>query len=270
MLAIPTVLLTLWVAKLSARYALLPFTQLSSVFASGKKQTLVESIQLEAIKEQDVKQIAMKLQQALKQKADVLEQQVMFNQGMAHELRTPLQVMQNSVELLSTGQAEMASLPAFKRLEKAMIRMGRLSDGLLWLTSNQVFDGQTQVAETIVKTLDQLEEQCAAHGVIVQLNINTYRKVAIPEAVLALIITNLFNNVIQHGQPENEKLVWHIVANDEQLKFSNLANQASSPNLQAQHFGIGLTLVSHLAKRFNLVFGHQTVHEEFVVTLSLD
>lgn len=268
-LLVPAVFLTLWVAKLSARYALRPFTQLGETFANEQHFTGAETKRLEAIKEHDVRLIALQLQNALKQKSEVLEQQVIFNQGLAHELRTPLQVMRNSVELLSSSHQEMSGSAAFQRLEKSMNRMRRLSSGLLWLTSNQAFSSTTDVKATVTKTLLQLEEQCKAHGVLVELDLTTNYTIAMPEEVLELIIVNLFNNVVHHGKMVDAQIVWTIATNDAQLHFSNLATQQTFHDLQEQHFGIGLSLVSRLTERFGQVITYHINQQRFCVAMSL-
>ncbi len=265
-LLIPTVVLTFWVAKLSARYALKPFTQLSEVFTKDQEFTAAESKQLDAIKEQDVRLIAMELQDALQQKAQLLEQQVTFNQGLAHELRTPLQVMRNSVELMRASHQEMADSAAFRRLEKSMTRMRRLSNGLLWLTSNQVFNGSTEVQATIQSTLLQLEEQCSVHGVCVELNFDKAHMVAMPEEVLELIVFNLFNNVVHHGREVDAKIEWSISTQGNLLRFSNLASNMPK---EEQHFGIGLSLVSRLTERFGYTITHLHTRDQFCVSMSL-
>ncbi|REL29986.1 sensor histidine kinase [Thalassotalea euphylliae] len=268
-LLIPTVLLTFWVANVSARYALKPFSQLSHIFTHVEYSSQQGNELIEELKEQDVKHIALELQQALQQKAELLSQQELFNQGMAHELRTPLQVMRNSVELLTASNPDLAGTGAIQRLEKSMSRMNRLSSGLLWLTSEQSFSGATNVTKTIKQALMQLDDACKVHGISVELVLDNNYDVAMPEEVLELIIFNLFNNVVHHGKAEGTNVIWHIEAKNKRLVFSNLAAEQPEYQLQERHFGIGLALVSRLTKRFSLVAFYQTNQDKFSAIISL-
>lgn len=266
-LLIPTIILTLWVAKLSARYALKPFTQLTQLFV-GQHDVALQNSEIDTIKEQDVKHIALELQRALQQKADLLEQQMIFNQGMAHELRTPLQVMRNSVELLAEKQQGLATTPAFLRLEKSMNRMARLSNGLLWLTSEQEFSDRINVAETVNKVLLQLDDLSKAHSVTVYFEVIGSTNAAVPTEVLELIVFNLFNNVVHHGQVTQDGIDWNIELCDHELRFSNLVAAQSVLEINEQHFGIGLNLVTRLAERFDLTVSYTKNKGHFLTTLT--
>lgn len=268
-LFIPTVILTLWVAKISARYALKPFAQLSELFVTQQQDLSKQQNEIEKIQEQDVKHIALELQRALQQKAELLEQQVMFNQGMAHELRTPLQVMRNSVELLAGNQRDIVNIPAFVRLEKSMNRLSRLSNGLLWLTSEQEFVGSTNAADTINHVLTQLKALTKAHNIRINFQVHENVNVVMPSEVLELIVFNLFNNVIHHGYAGDLGIDWHIELCSKQLRFANLANKRARQEINELHFGIGLNLVSRLAERFHLSASYKTVEGSFITTLTL-
>lgn len=268
-LLIPAILLTLWVAKLSARYALIPFNQLSQLFIDSKKTTNIDESLLEKIKEQDIKEIARELQNALSQKSTLLDQQVMFNQGMAHELKTPLQVMRHSIELLNETHQELSLSPAFIRLENAMDRMQRLSNGLLWLTSEQRFEGCINVKQTIESAIASLQDLAKAHQVTIDFKVEQDFSLQMPKSVLELIVFNLFNNVVNHGKAIGGKIKWLIVVDNNEIRFANLIADNDVIEIQEQHFGIGLTLVSQLTKRFELSNAYVKQRDEFIVVLSI-
>ncbi|MBQ4863233.1 HAMP domain-containing histidine kinase [Pseudoalteromonas sp. MMG013] len=266
-LLIPSALLTYWVAHLTAKHALKPFHQLREMFLKKSSTYPLERKTFNNIQEVDVREIAEELHRALHQKAALLAQQESFNQGMAHELRTPLQVMQNSIELLAHTQNEIVSVPAFKRLGKSVQRMQRLSNALLWLTSQHTYDCHIDAAAIIRKTINSMQDLMAVHQVKTNIEVKHPCPIAMPEEVLELLVFNLFNNVVHHASAELEQRHWSILIDQTKIQFLNAIPKENVVQAN-EHFGIGLTLVTKLAQRFNIGF-HLTEHnEQFIITLS--
>jgi len=265
---IPSIFITYIVAKHAARYALKPFTVLTEIFSNSGDESSIKERVLANIKEQDVKQLASTLQDTLVQKAQLLEQQVMFNQGMAHELRTPLQVMQHSVELISSTHENLKASAAFERLQSSISRMNRLSDGMLWLTTDQEFSEMTNTEETINKCITALSELGDAHQTRIELNKIEDLELQIPNTVLELIVFNLFNNVVHHGEQSKNNTTWLVTINKDEVSFSNPVTKDANRALEVEHFGIGLTLILQLTSRFNLKTTIDDRNNYFTVTIA--
>ena len=249
---IPAMILAIWVAKVIANHAIKPFHQLSELFITSKASAAVDANTLEKIQEQDVKLIATELWLTLEQKAQMLERQLAFNQGMAHELRTPLQVMTHSVELLGHGYEELNSVMAFQRLEKSIHRMHRMCNGLLWLTSEQSHSELLNVNQALNSSLSKLKDLIDTHKIEVEMSTETQVGFVIPEEVFELITFNLLNNVVHHGRLNAGVIKWQIILTDSTVTFSNECIDQIEDKQQKERFGIGLTLVSKLAERFGL------------------
>ena len=267
---VPALLLALWVAWATSRHALKPFERLGEVFAEHQSVTAVDHAEIERIEEEDVKQIARELFNALDTKARAVEQQAAFSQGMAHELRTPLQVMTHSLELLAQTQPQLSGSAPFARLEKSITRMQRISDGLLWLTSTQVFTGSINVDEIVKDTLASLESEVLTHHVDVSIDVRQPCQLPLPEEVMALIVFNLLNNLVHHGKSSGGQLPWRIVIDKRCISFSNPSERAAQVPLQAQGFGIGLLLVEKLARRFSIGFECKAQDGWFSASLKLE
>ncbi|MCL1035884.1 HAMP domain-containing histidine kinase [Shewanella submarina] len=268
-LLIPSILLTLWVARLTARHALKPFNQLSQLFLTTDQANQLSEDKLHAIKEADVREIAQQLHDALQQKSQLLEQQMTFNQGMAHELRTPLQVMQNSLELMQQSQPELKSAPALLRLQKAINRMHRLSVGLLWITSGQTFEGRINTQTSIQAILTELQPLADAHSIAIQLHPEEELWLQMPEEVLELIVVNLFNNVISHGSHSDALSLWDINIRSNGLVFSNPYGDSAAAAQTQGHFGLGLPLVGKLSERFGYRVSTQSKQGQYVTQITL-
>ncbi|MBN7796943.1 sensor histidine kinase [Parahaliea mediterranea] len=265
---LPALLITLWVARITSKHALKPFRQLSQMFIDRQPNSTVDAAQLNQIREQDVKQIACELLNALEQKAEVLEQQVAFSQGMAHELRTPLQVMTHSLELLGQTHDGLPTTSAFTRLTNSVTRMQRISSGLLWLTSTQDFSGNSDVEQTVRDTLGSLEALTVSHGIDIRINCHRPCEMPLPSEVLELIVINLLNNVIHHGKADGGQMRWDIEIDSRRVLFSNAVENVDPVNQNEQRFGVGLVLVEKLVQRFELAVDSQTEGDRFSIVIS--
>lgn len=247
---VPALVLGLLVAKVTAKHAIKPFHQLNALFSNSQKTEKVDSALLATIQEQDVKRIAEELWHALEQRSQLLERQVAFNQGMAHELRTPLQVMTHSTELLSHSFEALNNNRAFTRLNKSVERMHRLSNGLLWLTSEQDFNSSNNVLQLLDMALQKFSDITNTHNINVSINTDSQFEIKMPEEVLELIVFNLLNNIIHHGRLSSTTVPWHITITKQTVTFTNDISETSSAEDNTERFGVGLTLVSNLSKRF--------------------
>ncbi|WP_100643633.1 sensor histidine kinase [Alteromonas facilis] len=266
---IPALLLSVWVASITSRHALKPFQQLSKLFTDYQSGTHSNQSVISDIAERDVKQIAEELLVTLEQKAYVMEQQAAFSQSMAHELRTPLQVMTHSLELLEVSNPKVIEAPAYARLRNSVARMKRISSGLLWITSDHTFDGHIDAHTVIESTLQSLDELQRTHKVNTTITSHAPLSLPMPTEVLELMVFNLLQNVIHHGAAHNGSLQWAIDIYDQHLTFSNGVDRSSAPDPHQQGFGIGLTLMEKLAKRFGLAFRVALSEDTFSVTLTI-
>ena len=169
---LPSLWGTFFIAKRVSTHAIKPFTKVSEVFLSDNYSLLEAKQVIEEIKEYDLRQMAKELITALEQKSLILEQQITFNQGMAHELRTPLQIMDHSVELMQSSDESLKNKPSFRRLARSIIRMKRISEALLWLTAPSSEKQSTNVKTVVERILLESDELLSTHGIDVQITSN--------------------------------------------------------------------------------------------------
>jgi signal transduction histidine kinase len=266
---LPSLWGTFFIAKRVSTHAIKPFTKVSEVFLSDNYSLLEAKQVIEEIKEYDLRQMAKELITALEQKSLILEQQITFNQGMAHELRTPLQIMDHSVELMQSSDESLKNKPSFRRLARSIIRMKRISEALLWLTAPSSEKQSTNVKTVVERILLESDELLSTHGIDVQITSNQSLYIPMPEVTFELIALNLLTNVVHHCQvPENEKY-WKIEIDKNYVCFSNpkLIGTVVSRHKSEPRFGLGLMMIKKLTEKFavNLKLEDEPAH--YKVTL---
>jgi len=271
LLFIPCIAASVFIAKSISSHALKPFHRLSQHFQLRSEQGTSSSEQLIDIEEADIKAIAEQLELALTKQAQLIEEQVAFNQGMSHEIRTPLQVMGHSLELIEVNQPALYQQASVQRLVKSLARIKRISNALLWLTSKDQFQGKTDINTVLNKVILESEALSTLHKLNISLDKTTQSptSASIPEEVIELIFFNLINNAIHHGLHTEGTLGLNITIGQHAVTFTNaIANELEHELSKQQHFNLGLTLIKNLAERFEHHFTTEVTNNHFSATLS--
>lgn len=266
LIIIPCLLFSVVVAKKMSNYALKPFHQLTRHFQYKALHQDDDHTSPMNIEETDIKAIAEQLEQAMQAQKSVLDDQIIFNQGMSHDIRTPLQVMSSSMELIEVNYPDLYQQPSVQRLNKALRRIKRTSNALLWLTSNEQYNEICCVQTILKSVLKESISLTKAHHINISVNkVNHSLMMSLPEDVIELIFFNLINNAIHHGQPQHDmiELVIHISANG--VTFTNKYN--GDIDKSQPHFSLGLKLIGKLSKRFDI--GFSTSIENSIYSASL-
>lgn len=161
---------------------------------------------------------------------------------LAHELRTPLQSAQTSVDLLMDSPANAGPLT---RLRRALSRLGRASNAALWLASDRDLAGADaanlgQIASALVEEFRPLADSCG-HCLSLRLPVGALPLVAAPAEVIEAIVANLVLNAIQHGAPGTISIDIDV----QRIRISNAVHQGDS----TCGFGLGLEIVERLTRR---------------------
>ncbi len=250
---IPFLIAAFFISKIIAKRALKPFSTLRTTLL--KPNILATDIREinRHIEETDVKQIADELVLVLEQKELVLAQQIVFNQGISHELRTPLQVMTHAVELIGIKNPELAQQAVYVRLVNSMSRMHRTSEAMLWLTSTAKSTHQTQVNVCLARMKPDILQTYSHHGLKLEVHEQGKLLLPMPEEVFEFILYNLLNNAVHHGKVDNETSALRIDITASSLCFKNAVGSNDVENSRSTiNFGLGLSLVSKLCRRFGL------------------
>jgi hypothetical protein len=186
-----------------------------------------------------------------------------FSRFAAHEIRTPLMVLQGSSELLQTMLAEEP------RFQKALLRIERACQDIALLTDTFLLLGKETIdahhyqqldLETVLR--EQLPlAQSAAISDTASWTIQVHQNIQLwaPQSFVRVVLINLLKNAFIHG---NGELL--VELNESQLKVSN----SSSKEQDSQGYGYGLVIVERICSRmgWQLDIQHQSV--DFCVQIS--
>lgn len=179
--------------------------------------------------------------EAWEQRLTMLERERQTLAFLAHELRTPLQSARTSLALLQDGTAVDQ---AWKRLRRAIDRLSRASQSILWLASDSRPTGLDRTPPGPL--LDELAEELAplASGKQQSIHIEGGAMVRwpLPREALETVLANLMLNAIQHGGAGRIELRY----GSDWFEISNPLTAESGRH----GFGLGLQIVQRLTERW--------------------
>jgi signal transduction histidine kinase len=191
-----------------------------------------------------------------------VERERLFTSAAAHELRTPVAVIQGATDVL----ADQPDLPpaaqrATARLQRASRDMRELIDALLFLSredrDNDFSRSQSEISAIVRHLADDYEHAMASKGLALKLGHLDELWLEIPPALPTIVISNLLRNAIEHTEAGTIR----VALRDRQLSIEDTGKgipdsaQASLFDLEysTKPFGGGMGL--HLTKRICDRFG---------------
>ncbi|WP_254627711.1 HAMP domain-containing sensor histidine kinase [Myxococcus sp. CA040A] len=238
----------------SALLALLGAALLSRIVArrlSRPLEQLVSRVQADATPrpEEDggiaeVRALAAALRDRDTRIQELLERERAFNRDASHELRTPLAVAQGAVEILE--QDPPSDVETFERLRQAVHHMGLLTEGILWLARAGRTDEDCELVR-ISREMAALYGGPRQRG-DVELVIEAEGEVfvSLPGSVARVMLGNLIKNALAYTS--QGRIVIHISPDSWSIRDTGVGFGRVEPRHTG--FGIGLSLVERLARRF--------------------
>jgi signal transduction histidine kinase len=160
---------------------------------------------------------------------------------LGHELRTPLQSARTSLALLADDRADWR---AWERLERALARLTRASQAVLWLSSDAAVAMPAHVitaaSSCIQALLDEFRPLAAVHGQAFEVELPEGLHWQVPDELVETLLANLLLNAIQHGGAG----VVYLQADVTQLSLRNALSREAQTG-----FGLGLNVAQRLAQR---------------------
>ena len=157
---------------------------------------------------------------------------------LAHELRTPLQSARTSMALLDGAPVH---APALARLQRAVQRLTRASNAILWLAGDAAIPaGNTQAAVHLPALAEEFRPLALARGQSIELRVAPGLCWEAPWEAIEVLLGNLLLNAIQHGGEG-------VIGIDAGLEVLTVRNPVEAP--ASAGFGLGLRIVQRLAAR---------------------
>lgn len=134
-----------------------------------------------------------------------------FTANVSHELKTPLQSIMGSAELLENGMVKKQDVPVFlKRIHKEAARMLQLIDDIIRLSQlDELEDAREEkmdLAQSANEVLEALSSSFAEHGIHLEKHIETATIKGSPQLVYE-IAYNLIDNAIRYNKPDGSVTV---------------------------------------------------------------
>ncbi len=222
----------------------------------------------------DLNEMAVLIQKSLTSVNDTLQREQQFLKFTSHELRTPISVIRNNIELANKLESKdtAASLEKYakiiSRIDRASLTMKHLTETLLWLSRDDMplqpnekvkLD---QLINVVAKELNYLLEN---KQVTVTLDTHPF-ETRLPKAALSIVLGNLIRNAFQH--------TWQgsvTIAQNEQdiciINHCESINEAQETNELG--FGLGLQLTEALCRRLGWHYNNQVNHDGRKVTIGI-
>jgi len=238
-----------------------PVTELGAWARSLNETSLQQEIP--DFRYRDLNEFAAIVRNSLVSVRDALDREQTFLRHASHELRTPISVIRNNIQLISTLKQRSAEtetnpkeLAAIERIDRASLTMKHLTETLLWLGREDHED----LPQTDVQ-LDQLLESLAEElkyllqGKDVELEVTTEAHTStLPEAAARIVFGNLIRNAFQHtwaGKVEIRQ------TGDLVTVVNTLESPDGDESVADLGFGLGLALTEKLCEQLGWKFDQQ-------------
>lgn len=199
---------------------------------------------------QELSELARLNADAWAEKLEAVERERRTLAFLAHELRTPLQSARTSLALL---RDERANPEAWRRLERAVNRLVRASDSILWLSTESTPRAAhvTDIGQILTELVEEFTPLAETKSQAIDLHVDCALARPSPRNAVETIVANLLLNAIQHGAAG----VIRIRATRDALEITNPTGSRSEGG-----FGIGSQVVARLAERFGWEIS-SSIHE---------
>jgi signal transduction histidine kinase len=205
---------------------------------------------------------------------ETFEREQNFLRFTSHELRTPITVIRNNVELLrKLEQTQPLSthpklIEIMDRIDRSSLTMKQLSETLLWLSREDLEDLPVQtfdLAELINEVVETLGYLLNQKDVSIELITEPFT-LTIPKTACQIVIANLIRNAFQHTWEGKVFIEQHA----DTVMITNHCKQFEVDQKSGdQGFGLGLRLTAELCEKLQWDYQNQTQPDGHKVSLDL-
>lgn len=219
----------------------------------------------------ELNKMASFLMEKISEEHDRMRRDQQFLHYASHELRTPITIISQNIEVLKkltpidTEHARMMREKAVKRLGRASDNMGALIETLLWMGRKTTDDLPRKeiridsLIEEIVKNLAFLLK-----GKQIKVNLDTIpTSIFVAETPLRIVLANLIRNAFYHTS--NGSVTIHQAADVVTITNEDLENDNNS-NLG---FGFGLSLTSKLVRKMDWSYRNKAGPKGHTVSIGI-
>ena len=194
-MALLVIVVTTLLAHRLARTTLQPLKKLTDQLSDEDQAQLPQDFAQDFAGD-EIGVLTQELQTAINQLQQAAQREYEFNRGVSHELRSPLQVAQNAVELMALQKPTENNQP-LQRLHRSIRDMQRITAAFLWLASERTSHESTDAQAAMANLKQQYQESHPHHTL--EFQIEQQLRFSLPSEVFNVIMDNLLRNAVQHG-----------------------------------------------------------------------
>lgn len=190
-----------------------------------------------------------------------IQREKQFTQDASHELRTPVTIIKGAVEIMEL-QPELKTNPLLakplKRISRSVKDMETLIETFLWLAREENGPEETCRVEPVVRKAVSDSQYLIEHkNIDLKIEVHHNKLLNVREEILYITMTNLIRNAFHFTTKGSVTITIddvHICVQDTGMGIEteriDSVTQTHVKGEQSQGFGLGLSIVSRLCKRF--------------------
>lgn len=195
-----------------------------------------------------------------------IEREKRFQKFASHELRTPIAVLQNNLELLERLgiREDSRFVPSFTRMDKAVKNMRHLTTTLLWVSREEDIllpDDTIALDKLVNEIIDENSYLLVGKDISLDTSLDRVTVMA-PTTVVRIIISNIIRNAFQHAY-EGEIV---IALEAGLIQVANEINP-NARNGKTECHGLGLQLITQTTERLGWELKRSEHAGKFLITL---
>ncbi|MBD0289536.1 MAG: HAMP domain-containing histidine kinase, partial [Flavisolibacter sp.] len=241
-----------------------------------------ESIRLERSEIDEFNDLNQTIEDLAQRNRQVYQSQKEFTENAAHEMQTPLAVLQSKLELLMQTEpltGEQAAL--ITTLAETNSRLSRLNKSLLLLTkieNNQYPETEElDVAEVCRKVIAQVSDEADVQGIKIETNFEESVKVTANRTLFEILVSNLLSNAIRYNHTDG---IVKVTCNHQQLRVQNTGSDIKldaekifdrfhKEGIHSQSIGLGLAIVKRIAALYHFTISYTFENNLHTFTVGL-
>lgn len=200
-----------------------------------------------------------------------LDREHSFLRHASHELRTPITIIRNNIELLHkientpSPQQAIQQAKVIERIDRASINMQHLTETLLWLSRKEVETlpaKELELDSMLEELVENLKYLLDRKEIELHLETSPYL-ISLPETPTEIVLGNLIRNAFQHTWEGSI----HIQQQGNQVIITNSQSPANSGQ-DDLGFGLGLQLTTKLIKKLNWTYADESttdIHKASII-----